>query len=61
MNPPISLPCWPKDSFQIRGHVQIESERIENIYHGNRHQKKAAVPILISDKLDFKAKLVTRH
>ena len=31
-----------------------------NIYHGNGHQKKAGVPILISDKLDFKTKTVVR-
>ena len=30
------------------------------IYHDNGHQKKARVAILISDKLDFKTKTVTR-
>ena len=28
----------------------------KKIFHANRHQKKAAVAILISDKIDFKTK-----
>ena len=32
----------------------------ENIFHANRDQKKAGVAILISDKIDFKAKAVKR-
>ena len=31
-----------------------------NIYHENRYQNKAGVAILLSDKLDFKPKVVTR-
>ena len=30
-------------------------------YHATGTQKKAGVAILISDKLDFKLKVVTRH
>ena len=30
------------------------------IFHVNRNQKKAGVAILISDKIDFKIKTVTR-
>ena len=30
------------------------------IFHANGNQKKAGVPILISDKIDFKIKTVTR-
>ena len=32
----------------------------KNIFHANRNQKKAGVVILISDKLDFKIKTITR-
>ena len=32
----------------------------EKIFHANRDQKKAGVPILISDKIDFKTKAVQR-
>ena len=30
-------------------------------FHANGNQKKAAVAILISDKIDFKLKTITRH
>ena len=33
---------------------------MRNIYHANGCQKKAWVAILISDKLDFKTKTVTK-
>jgi len=32
----------------------------KNIYHANEHEKKARVAILMSDKLDFKSKTITR-
>ena len=32
----------------------------KNIFHANENQKKAGVAILISDKIDFKIKNVTR-
>ena len=33
----------------------------KNIFHANGNQKKAGVAILISDKIDFKIKNVTRE
>ena len=32
----------------------------KKIFHANGNQKKAGVPILISDKIDFKMKTITR-
>ena len=32
----------------------------KKIFHGNGNQKKAGVAILISDKIDFKIKTITR-
>ena len=32
----------------------------KKIFHANGNQKKAAVAILISDKIDFKIKTITR-
>ena len=32
----------------------------KKIFHENGNQKKAGVAILISDKLDFKMKIITR-
>ena len=40
--------------------MQTESEKMENIFHANRKQKKAGVAILISDKIDRKIKKITR-
>ena len=34
--------------------------RWKNIFHANGKQKKAGVAILISDKIDFKIKTITR-
>ena len=34
--------------------------RWKKIFHANGNQKKAGVAILISDKIDFKIKTVTR-
>ena len=44
----------PKDTYrlQVRGW--------ENIFHANGKQRKAGVAILISDKIDFKIKNITR-
>ena len=33
---------------------------MEKIFHANGNQKKAGVAILVSDKIDFKIKIVTR-
>ena len=33
---------------------------LKKIFHANRHQKKAGVAILISDKIEFKTKAVKR-
>ena len=33
---------------------------MEKVLHANRNKKKADVAILISDKIDFKSKAVTR-
>jgi len=49
-----------RDPCQNKGHIQSESEGLENIFHTNGDQKKAGVAILISDKIDFEIKAVKR-
>ena len=49
-----------RDPPQNKGHIQTESEGLEKIFHTNGDQKKAGVPILISDKIDFEIKDVKR-
>ena len=53
--------CQPTgDPLQTQRHIQTESKRMEKILHANGKQKKAGVTILISDKIDFKIKNITR-
>ena len=41
-------------------HIQTESEGMEKIFHANGNQKKAGVATVITYKIDFKIKNVTR-
>ncbi|MCU6131960.1 hypothetical protein H3U11_19205 [Clostridioides difficile] len=49
-----------RDPPQNKGHIQTESEGLENFFHKNRDQKKAAVAIHISDKIDIEIKALKR-
>ena len=50
-----------RDSLQIHGHIQTESEGMEKcIPRKWKFKKKARIAILMSDKIDFKIKTVTR-
>ena len=49
-----------RDPPQTQGHIQTENEGWKKIFHANGNQKKAGVAILISDKINFKIKNVTR-
>ena len=51
--------CLQETHFRPRD-TQRQSEGWKKIFHANGNQKKAGVPILISDKIDFKIKNVTR-
>ena len=48
-----------RDPLQNKGHIQTKSEGLEK-NSSRRDQKKAGVAILISDKIDFKTKVVNR-
>ena len=47
---------YTRDPLQTQEYIQTKSQ----IFHANENQKKAEVEILISDKIDFKIKNVTR-
>jgi len=47
-------PTRPKDTFRLR------VKGWKNIFHANGRQKKAGVSILISNKINFKIKMITR-
>ena len=42
------------------GHIQTKVRGWKKIFHAKGNQKKAGVAILISEKIDFKIKTVTR-
>ena len=49
-----------RDTPQNKGYIQTESEGLKKDIPCKQRPKKAGVAILISDKIDFKAKAVKR-
>ena len=49
-----------RDPPQNKGHIQTESEGLEEDIPCKQRPKKAGVTILISDKIDFQIKAVKR-
>ena len=49
-----------RDHLKTRDTYRLKVKGWKKIFHTNRHQKKAGVAILISDKIDFKTKAVKR-
>ena len=49
-----------RDRVQTQGHIRLKVRGWKNIFHANGNQKKAGVAILVSDKIDFKIKTITR-
>ena len=52
--------CLQETHLKIRDTYRLKVKGWKKIYHTNRDQKKAGVAILISDKIDFKTKVVKR-
>ena len=52
--------CLQETHFRPRDTYRLKVRGWKKIFHANGNQKKAGVAILISDKLDFKIKTVTR-
>ena len=55
-----SICCLQETHFRPRDTYRLKVRGWKKIFHANVNQKKAGVAILISDKLDFKIKNVTR-
>ena len=56
-----SICCLQETHFRPRDTNRLKVMGCKKIFHANGNQKKAGVAILISDKIDFKIKTVTRH
>ena len=52
--------CLQETNLQTRDTYRLNVKDWKKIFHTNRDQKKAGVPILTSDKIDFKTKSVKR-
>ena len=52
--------CLQETHFRLRDTYRLKVRGWNKIFHANGNQKKAGVAILISDKMDFKIKTITR-
>ena len=52
--------CLQETHFRPRDTYRLKVRGWKKIFHANGNQKKAEVTILISDKIDFKIKTITR-
>ena len=52
--------CLQETHFRPRDTYRLKVRGWKKIFHANGYQKKAGVVILISDKIDFKIKTITR-
>ena len=55
-----SICCLQETHFRPRDTYRLKVRGWKKIFHANGNQKEAGVAILISDKIDFKIKIVTR-
>ena len=52
--------CLQETHFRLQDTYRLKVRGWKNIFHANGNQKKAGVPILISDKINLKIKKITR-
>ena len=52
--------CLQETHFRLRDTYRLKVNGWEKIFHANGNQRRAGVAILVSDKIDFKIKNVTR-
>ena len=52
--------CLQETHFRPRDTYRLKVRGWKKIFHANGNQKKAGIAILISDKIDFKIKTITR-
>ena len=50
--------CLQETHFRPRGTFRLKVRRWKKIFHANGNQKKAAVAILITEKIDFKTNTI---
>ena len=53
--------CLQETHIKTRDTYRLKVKGWKKIFHANGNQKETGVAILISDKIDFKIKIVTRE
>ena len=54
----LDICCLQETHFRPRDTYRLKVRRWKKLFHANGNQKKAGVVILISDKIDFKIKIL---
>ena len=54
------LCCLQETHFRPRDTYRLKVKGWKKVFHANGNEKKAGVAILISEKIDFKIKTITR-
>ena len=57
---PLYIFCLQEMHFRSRDTYRLKVRGCKKVFHANGNQKKAGVAILISDKIGFRIKTVTR-
>ena len=52
--------CLQETHFKPKNTYRLKVRGWKKVFHANGNQKKGGVAILISDKTDFKIKIITR-
>ena len=52
--------CLQETQFRLKDTYRLKVRGWKKIFHANGNQKKARIPILISDKIDFIIQTITR-
>ena len=52
--------CLQETQLRPRDTYRLKVRGWKKIFHSNGNQKEAGVPILVSDKIDFKIETITR-
>ena len=55
-----SIYCLQETHLRTKDTYRLKVKGSEKIFHANRHDRKAGVAILISDKIDFKIKAIKK-
>ena len=59
-NPGPYICCLQETHFRPKDTYRLKVRGWKKIFHANRNEMKAGVAILISDKIDFKIRTITR-